>query len=104
MLPADITVDGANTVFTVNTPGRYRLAYTLNTSTALASGTRLLINNTPNQASTVAPSLALSHFSNEVIVDLSAGDTITLQMYGILGSAALLPGAAGATLSITRLS
>ena len=104
VLPAGITVNGANTVFTVNTPGRYRLAYTLNTSTALASGTRLLINNTPNQASTVAPSLSLSHFSNEIIVDLSAGDTITLQMYGLLGSATLLPGSAGASLSITRLS
>ncbi len=104
VLPPDITVNGANTVFTVNTPGRYRLAYNLNTSTALASGTRLLINNTPNQASTVAPSLSLSHFSNEIIVDLSAGDTITLQMYGLLGSATLLPGSAGASLSITRLS
>ncbi len=104
VLPSDITVNGANTVFTVNTPGRYRLAYNLNTSTALASGTRLLINGTANQASTVAPSLSLSHFSNEIIVDLSAGNTVSLQMYGILGSATLLPGAAGATLSITRLS
>ena len=104
MLPADITVNAANTVFTVNTAGRYRLAYTLNTSTALASGTRLLINGTPNQASTVAPSLSLSHFSNEIIVDLNAGDTISLQMFGVIGSATLLPGAAGATLSITRLS
>ena len=52
----------------------------------------------------MAPSLSLSHFSNEIIVDLSAGDTITLQMYGLLGSATLLPGSAGASLSITRLS
>lgn len=104
VLPPDITVNGTNTVFTVNTPGRYRLAYNLNTSTALASGTRLLINGTPNLASTVAPSLSLSHFANEIIVDLSAGDTITLQMYGLLGSATLLPGSAGASLSITRLS
>jgi hypothetical protein len=103
VLPAGITVNGANTVFTVNTAGRYRLAYNLNTSTALASGTRLLINNAPNLASTVTPQL-LSHFSNEIITDLSAGTTVSLQMFGILGSATLLPGAAGATLSITRLS
>ena len=104
VLPAGITVNGTNTVFTVSTPGLYRLAYTVNTSTALASGTRLLINNAPNLASTVAPSLALSHFSNEIIENLSAGTTISLQMYGIIGSPTLLPGAAGATLSITRLS
>ena len=104
VLSPDITVNGANTVFTVNTSGRYRLSYTINTTLALASGTRLLINNTPNQASTLAPLLSLSHFSNEIIVDLNAGDTISLQMFGISTPATLLPGAAGATLSITRLS
>ena len=104
VLSPDITVNGANTVFTVNTSGRYRLSYTVNTTLALASGTRLLINNTPNQASTLAPLLSLSHFSNEIIVDLNAGDTISLQMFGISTPATLLPGAAGATLSITRLS
>ena len=104
VLSPDITVNGANTVFTVNTSGRYRLSYTINTTLALASGTRLLINNTPNQASTLAPLLSLSHFSNEIIVDLNAGDTISLQMFGISTPTTLLPGAAGATLSITRLS
>ena len=104
VLSPDITVNGANTVFTVNTSGRYQLSYTINTTLALASGTRLLISNTPNQASTLAPLLSLSHFSNEIIVDLNAGDTISLQMFGISTPATLLPGAAGATLSITRLS
>ena len=104
VLSPDITVNGANTVFTVNTPGRYQLSYTINTTLALASGTRLLISNTPNQASTLAPLLSLSHFSNEILVDLNAGDTISLQMFGISTPTTLLPGASGATLSITRLS
>ena len=52
----------------------------------------------------MAPSLGQSHFSNEIIVNLNAGDTITLQIYGILDTVTLLPGAAGATLSIIRLS
>ena len=77
---------------------------TVNTTKALASGTRLMINNKPNLPSTVAPSLGQSHFSNEIIVNLNAGDTITLQIYGILDTVTLLPGAAGATLSIIRLS
>ena len=92
-----------NTVFTVNTTGRYRIAYTLNTTTALGSGTRLLINNSANLASTVAPQ-PLSRFSNEIILDLNAGSTVSLQIFGVIGSATLLPGASGATLSITRLS
>ena len=90
-------------MFTVNTTGRYRIAYTLNTTTALGSGTRLLINNAANQPSTVAPQ-PLSRFSNEIILDLNAGNTVSLQMFGVIGSATLLPGASGATLSITRLS
>ena len=104
MLPAGITVDQTNTAFTVSTPGYYRISYTVNTTKALASGTRLIISNEPNLASTVAPSLGQSHFSNEIIVELKEGDTITLQIYGILDTVTLLPGSAGATLSIIRLS
>ena len=104
ILPPDITVNGANTVFTVNTAGRYQLSYAINTTVALASGTRLLINGTPNVASTVAPAVSLSHFSNEILVNLNPGDTVSLQMYGIASVATLLPGSAGAALSITRLS
>ena len=104
VLPEGITVDGTNTAFTVSTPGYYRISYTVNTTKALASGTRLMINNKPNPASTVAPSLGQSHFSNEIIVKLEAESIITLQIYGILDMVTLLPGSAGATLSIIRLS
>ena len=104
VLSPGITVNGANTVFTVTNAGRYQLSYNINTTASLASGTRLLINGTPNTASTVAPVVSLSHFSNEILLNLNAGDTISLQMFGIASAATLLPGSAGATLSITRLS
>lgn len=104
VLSPGITVNGANTVFTVTNAGRYQLSYNVNTTAALASGTRLLINGTPNTASTVAPVVSLSHFANEILLNLNAGDTISLQMFGIASVATLLPGSAGATLSITRLS
>ena len=103
-LSPDITVNGANTVFTVNAAGLYQLSYNVNTTAALASGTRLLINGVANTASTVAPVVSLSHFSNEILVNLNAGDTVSLQMFGVVSTATLLPGSAGATLSITRLS
>lgn len=104
VLPADITVNGANTIFTVNTAGRYRLSYEVNTTASLASGTTLLINGIANTASTIAPLVSLSHFSNEVMLDLAAGTTVSLQMFGIVSAATLLPGSAGASLMITRLS
>jgi len=104
LLSPDITANGANTVFTVQTAGRYLLSYDINTTVALASGTRLLINGVANTASTVAPVVSLSHFSNEILVNLNAGDTVSLQMFGVVSTATLLPGSAGATLSITRLS
>lgn len=104
LLSPDITVNAANTVFTVNTSGRYQLSYSVNTTAALASGTRLLINGAANTASTIAPLVSLSHFSNELLLDLTAGTTVSLQMFGIASAATLLPGSAGASLSITRLS
>lgn len=104
LLSPDITVNGANTVFTVNTAGRYRLSYDINTTVALASGTRLLINGAANTASTVAPLVSLSHFANEILLDLNAGDTVSLQMFGIASVATLLPGSAGASLTMLRLS
>ena len=91
-------------MFTVNTAGRYQLSYSINTTVALASGTRLLINGVANTASTVAPLVSLSHFSNELLLDLNAGDTVSLQMFGIASVATLLPGSAGASLTLVRLS
>ena len=104
VLPSGITANAANTVFTVNTAGRYRLSYEVNTVAALASGTALVINGSANTASTIAPLVSLSHFSNEILLDLAAGTTVSLRMFGIVSAATLLPGAAGASLMITRLS
>ncbi|MGI5899080.1 MAG: BclA C-terminal domain-containing protein, partial [Christensenellales bacterium] len=103
VLPAGITMDGANTTFTVNVAGRYRIAYTVNTTAALFLGTRIVINGVPSLASTVNPLLSLSNFSNEILVDLAMGATVQLQMIGAGINLTLATGA-GATLMITRLS
>mgnify|MGYP000894042801 CR=1 FL=1 len=104
ILSPDITVSASNTVFTVQTTGRYRISYHVNTTAAVALSTRLLINGTPNTASTVTPLLNLSSFSNEILIDLDAGSNVTLQLFGLLGLVVLLGGSAGASLSIIRLS
>lgn len=104
LLSPDITVDGTNTVFTVATAGRYRLAYNVNLTAAVALGARLLINGTAAIGSTIAPNIALASFENENIIDLAAGSTVTLQLYGLLGAATLLGSGVGSSLSIIRLS
>ncbi|WIV13927.1 hypothetical protein QO263_08660 [Proteiniborus sp. MB09-C3] len=104
LLSPDISVNGANTVFTINTAGRYRISYHINTTAALGAGSRLFINGSPNTASTISSGLSLSNFSNEIVIDLAANSTISLQLFGLIVTAVLLNGAAGASLMIIRLS
>lgn len=98
------TADG--TELTVNTPGRYLISYNVNTSLPSNAGTRLMINGKANEASVIAPAplLPKSHFSAEIIVDLTAGSTVSLQMFGLLANITLMPGSGGANLSVIRLS
>ena len=103
ILPTGITVDGTDTTFTVSVAGRYRIAYAVNVTAALALSTQIAINGVPNVASTVDPLLSLSSYSNEIIVDLTTGSTVQLQLVGLSISLTLVNGA-GATLMITRLS
>lgn len=106
LLSADITVNGANTVFTVLTAGRYRISYHVNTTLTVLMGTRIQINGVNSTPSTIAPLLTLSRFSNEIEVNLAANSTISLQLFPPLlaGVAVLLSGGAGASLMIIRLS
>ena len=103
ILPTGITVDGTNTIFTVNVAGRYRIAYAVNTTAGLFLSTRIMLGGVPSVASTVDPVLSLSNFSNEILVDLAAGTTVQLQTVGASINLTLTTGA-GATLMITRLS
>ncbi|WP_460267580.1 BclA C-terminal domain-containing protein, partial [Bacillus luti] len=109
-LPSDqtfsggITVDGTNTTFTVPSAGRYFINYGVNLTAALLLSTRLIINGAANTASTIDPVLSVSQFNNTIIVLLAAGSTIKLQFFGLLGAAVLLPGSAGATLTIVQVS
>jgi hypothetical protein len=104
ILPPDITVDVANEIFTINTTGRYRISYQVNTTLAIAMGTQILLDGVGQVQSRIAPGLVVSSFSNEFIVDITAGTTVALQLFGIVAAAILLAGGAGATLMIVRLS
>ena len=102
-LSADITVNGANTIFTVAPAGRYYISYQVNMTAGLALGSRIMVNSTANLPSTVNSGLVATAYNNSIIVTLTANSTISLQLFGLVGTAALASGA-GATLSIIRLS
>lgn len=105
VLSPDMTVNGANTVFTVVTPGTYQISYHVNTTAALLMGTRLVINGVNSAPSTINPVISTSNFENQIKVTLPANSTITLQMFtSIVGTAILAGGGAGASLTIIRLS
>lgn len=101
-----VTVNGANTIFTVTNAGRYRISYHINTTLALLMGARLVVNGSNNVASTLSPALSVANFYNEIIIDLNAGATVSLQMFPafLAGLAVLISGGAGASLMIIRLS
>lgn len=106
VLSADIVASGGSTVFTVNTAGRYRISYHINTTLSLLLSSRLIINGVSNLQSTITPIIALSNYSNEIEIDLGAGSTISLQLFPplLVGLAVLISGGAGASLMIIRLS
>ncbi|MCY9110236.1 collagen-like protein [Bacillus atrophaeus] len=103
-LSADVTVNGANTVFTVGPAGRYYISYQINLTAGLLVSSRILINGSAFTSSIISPAVPLSNFNNSFITTLAAGSTLQLQLFGLLGAAALLGGSAGAALSIIRLS
>lgn len=104
LLSPDITVNAGNTVFTVATPGTYQISYHVNTTAALLMGTRLVINGTNSVPSTINPALSVSNFENQIKVTLPANSTISLQLFtSIVGTAVLVSGGAGASLTVVRL-
>lgn len=104
VLSPDIAANGTFDTFTINTTGRYRLSYNVNTTAALIMGTRLIIAGSPSVPSTVLPLITLSSFSNELIVNITAGQTVSLQLFGLTNVVLLLSNSVGASLMITRLS
>jgi hypothetical protein len=102
-LGSNVTINGANTEFTVLQTGRYRIAYGVNMTASLLVSSRLMLNGAPSAAGTVAPALAVSRLSAEVVLNLTAGDTIGLQLFGLLGAVILTPASQGAFMTIQRV-
>ncbi|KAA8751335.1 BclA C-terminal domain-containing protein, partial [Paenibacillus sp. UASWS1643] len=97
-----ITVNGTNDTFTLTNAGRYYISYKINLTAALAIQSRVLLNGAVIPASVVSPVLSLSQLQSDFMVTVTAGSTIQLQLFGLVGAAVLSP--PGATLNIIQLS
>lgn len=96
------TVDAANQVFTVPATGTYLISYSIKTTASLLLSSQILRNGATLPGSVIAPAVAINMFYNMQIVNLNAGDTLTLQLFGLLG-AVVLQGGTGASLTVVRL-
>jgi hypothetical protein len=100
--------NGTNSIFTVPATGRYYITYQINTTAAvgIGAGSRVSRNGSPIPGSILRPVISVATFNNDVIVNLTAGDTISLQLFSsILLAATLLStaGSTGAALTIIRI-
>lgn len=104
----EFVANGTNTIFTVPQTGRYYISYQINTtaSVGIGGGARVIRNGSPIPGAILRPTVSVSAFNSDVIANLNAGDTISLQMFSsIILVATLLSivGSTGAALTIIRL-
>lgn len=86
------TVNPANTSFTVPSTGEYLISYSVTTTASLLVSSRVLQNSTPIPASIIQPLATINSLTTTFIVPLTAGDTLTLQLFGLVGLATLVGG------------
>lgn len=101
---SNFTKNGDNTSFTVSESGRYFISYQINLTTALLLNSCITKNTSKLASSVLAPSTARDRFNHSFIVDLDAGDTLSLQLFGMVGSAVLTSNGSGASITAIRLS
>ncbi|MBM7648418.1 hypothetical protein JOC78_001360 [Bacillus ectoiniformans] len=86
-----VTVNPANDVFTVQQSGTYDLEYKVYLTTELFVSSKILLNGSllPNSEFNPA-AVPANYLTKKVTVNLAAGDSISLQLYGLLGVVTLV--------------
>ncbi|MBD2843580.1 copper amine oxidase [Paenibacillus sp. IB182496] len=92
-----------NTSFTVSESGSYYISYKVELQSDLMTGAQVIHNGVPLPGSIIPPYKSKDIYQTESIANLSAGDTLSLQFYGVIAATNLVNGN-GATLSIIKLS
>lgn len=83
----NVTVNGANDTFTVQQAGTYEIEYAIHLTAPMPMSTRITKNGASISTSEVSSSTG--SVTKMFTVALAAGDTISLQLYGLLGMATL---------------
>lgn len=97
------TVNGGNTIYTVQNTGNYLISYDINTTVGLLLSSSVYINGSANSNLTRSPGVSASAYSAQAIIPLVAGDTIQLTLFGLIGSAVLQSGQ-GAVMNVVKIS
>ncbi|MCD7947262.1 MAG: hypothetical protein LUG13_03050 [Oscillospiraceae bacterium] len=97
------TVNGANTVFTVPTTGKYLISYDINVTAGLLVSSAVYRNGVAIASSTISPIVSVSKYAATFLVNLTAGDTLQLTLFGLLATA-VLQGGVGASMTVVELS
>ena len=98
---SNVTSTGG-TDFTVTQAGSYLVSYSVNVTAALLMSACVFVDGSCEGTLLHANVLSVSNYNGQSILNLTAGQTLSLQLYGLLG-AATLQGGAGARMSIVRL-
>jgi hypothetical protein len=98
----DFVPNGTNTEFEVPETGKYYISYEINLTLGVLVGSRVTVNGSSIPASEISPILA-TEYRASFITDLVAGDTISLELFGLLGAAILRSGV-GNSLTVIRLA
>ncbi|WP_415782897.1 BclA C-terminal domain-containing protein, partial [Bacillus manliponensis] len=99
-----ITINGANTVFTIANAGHYYISYTINLTLGLLVSSRITVNGAPLAGTINSPAVAATSFSAMIITNIPAGATISLQLFGLVAVATLSTATPGAAVTIIRVS
>ncbi|MGF9859178.1 hypothetical protein ABEX55_19325 [Priestia endophytica] len=97
-----------DTVFTVPETGRYYITYQINTTVGLGlgAGARVTANGTPIPGTILVPAVSNATFYKDCIAPLTAGSTLSLQLFSsILLTDTLISGGGtiGASLNVIRI-
>jgi hypothetical protein len=98
----NFTVDGTNTIFTVTETGTYLVSYHVALTVAVLLTSGVSVNGTLAPSSVLTPLLSVSQYNNTFLLNLTAGDQLSLQLSGLLGAVVLQAGS-GAGLSLVRV-
>ncbi|MBL8177801.1 MAG: hypothetical protein JNK48_24195 [Bryobacterales bacterium] len=97
-----VSPGGGNTFFSVAEAGTYELSYCVRLTAELLVSSRLSVNGSPVSGLGYSPSIGQSVLCRSGLRTMSAGDAVSVELYGLLG-AAVLSSPGGGELLIKRV-